>query len=119
MSIDNTTFDGDIGRSITIAGEETGGQGGAINYQATSNASVFEITDSDFTGNSAEIVASAIAMYALDGAQNPYSAVMTLDSVIIEDNVSFAHTLASNGGTFLIVDSDLINNDSGEGSTDG
>ena len=114
VSIDNTTFDGNIGRSITIAGEETGGQGGAINYQATSNASVFEITDSDFTGNSV-IVASAIAMYALDGAQNPYSAVMTLDSVIIEDNVSFAHTGTSNGGTFLIVDSDLINNDSGEG----
>lgn len=115
VSIENTTFDGNIGRSITINGEETGGQGGAINYQATSNASVFEITDSDFTDNSAEFVASAIAMYALDASQNSYSAVMTLDTVLVEDNVSFAHTVASNGGTFLIVDSDLINNDSGEG----
>ena len=115
VTIDNTTFDGNIGRLITVGGSDTGGQGGAINWQAASNASVFEITDSDFLNNTAERVGSAIGMYALDASMNSYSAVMTLDTVLVDGNVSNAHTIASNGGTFLILDSDLTNNDSGEG----
>ena len=115
VTIDDTTFDGNIGRLISVGGSDTGGQGGAINWQAASNASVFEITDSDFLNNTAERVGSAIGMYALDASLNSYSAVMTLDTVLVDGNVSDAHTIASNGGTFLILDSELTNNDSGEG----
>jgi hypothetical protein len=116
VDLSDSIFTDNIAHMVLENGAEVGGQGAGINYYATSNGSIFEISDSIFEFNEAERIASALAMYALDSTGVSYSAVMTLDNVTVENNTASADALGSAGGSFIILDSEISNNMNGSGS---
>ena len=114
--IENTLFTNNSVYTVLSGGESVGGQGGAINYNATASGSSLIISDSVFSYNEAEQVASALAVYALDSTGLSNGTDLLLDSVTIDNNTSAAAAIGTAGGYLTISDSTIYDNSNGDGA---
>ena len=110
--IDQSTFTNNYGRTDFLSGGfEYGGQGGAINYQAESDGSIFQVSDTDFNGNTADSWGGAFATYALDSNLDPYTTTLNVtDATFTNNTAAYCGAVGSTGGDAVFQDALFQNN---------